>query len=132
MLWLPRKNGCLLAGDVREVTTDLGPRVYGDFQQYGCRSRDDLGGGLRVQRSSRWGALCREVAGGELYAPTGARVELPAMQSGHLTRGYWPTKSPKNILEKKRQILLCSHLCMGEEKPNSRKKQRVQCWLPGT
>ena len=45
------------------------------------------------------------VAGGELYAPTGARVELPAMQSGHLTRGYWPTKSPKNILEKKRQIL---------------------------
>ena len=58
MLWLPRKNGCLLAGDVREVTSDLGPRVYGDFQQYGCRSRDDLGGGLRVQRSSRWGALC--------------------------------------------------------------------------
>ena len=95
MLWLPRKKGCLFPGDIREVTSDLGPRVYGEFQQYGCRSRDDLGGGLD----------CREVAGGELYTPAGARVELPAMQSGHLTRGSWPIKSPKNILEKKKQTL---------------------------
>ena len=43
--------------------------------------------------------------GGELYTPAGARVELPAMQSGHLTRGSWPIKSPRNILEKKKQIL---------------------------
>ena len=54
MLWLPRKKGCLFAGDIREVTSDLGPRVYGEFQQDGCRSRDGLGGGLE----------CREVAGG--------------------------------------------------------------------
>jgi len=39
----------------------------------------------------------------------------------HNRNGPWGYYAKWNKSEKKRQILLCSHLCMGEEKPNSRK-----------